>query len=218
MLRTEPLSEDNWNDFVALCHEMGPNRSCWCLWWRERPGRQDGTARSRAEALVRESGHPLGALAYEAGAPVGWVAVSPRSEYPRLNAGRTTAPLGSAEGTWAVPCFFVVPPLRGKGVARALLGAALDLARSEGARWIEGVPGDPATKDRSPSASYTGTVALFRAAGFTEVARRTPKGRVLMRLDLAEGSGRGRGHGAVRRGRRPAVQLDAAGSDAEPSS
>jgi GNAT superfamily N-acetyltransferase len=196
----EPLSEANWEDFARLCRAMGSNRSCWCLWWREDGHRGEGTARSRAFELVRDSDHPIGALAYEGAEPVGWVAVSPRSEYPRLNRTRATAPVGPLMGCWAVPCFFVHPSFRARGITRRLLDAALDIARAHGAEAVDGVPGDPATKPRTAAASYTGTVALFAEAGFREVARRTAKARVVMRLDLerprCEGPSQGRPEGS----------------------
>jgi hypothetical protein len=62
-----------------------------------------------------------------------------------------------------------------------LLDAAVDFAVSHGARRVEGVPVDPATRTRSSSASYTGTLPTFLSAGFSEMARRTPKGRVVVR-------------------------------------
>jgi hypothetical protein len=39
----------------------------------------------------------------------------------------------------------------------------------------------PATKPRTATASYTGTLPTFLAAGFEEVARRSPKSRVVVR-------------------------------------
>lgn len=178
------MTEANWEDFARLCRAMGSNRSCWCLWWRDDGHRGEGPARSRALQLVRDSAHPIGALAYEGDEAVGWVAVSPRSEYPRLNRTRATAPVGPLEGSWAIPCFFVLPSVRGNGITRQLIAAALDIARAHGAEAVEGVPGDPAKKVRTPAASYTGTVGLFGEAGFREVARRSEKGRVVMRLNL----------------------------------
>jgi GNAT superfamily N-acetyltransferase len=183
------LTEASWEDFALLCRAMGSNRSCWCLWWREDGNRGQGTARSRALQLVRTSVHPIGALAYEGTQPFGWVAVSPRSEYIRLNRARDTEPVDPLEGVWAVPCFFVLPSFRGKGVTRQLLAAAIAIARAHGADTVEGVPGDPATKQRTPAASYTGTVTLFTGAGFREVARRTKSGRVIMHLELGQPQG-----------------------------
>lgn len=181
--RVEPLSPGRWEDFAVLCRAMGTNRACWCMWWREE-GHQAGTRRERARSLVDTAVHPIGLLAYAGGEPVGWAAVSPRAEYPRLNHTRETAAVGACGTVWAVPCFFVLESHRHRGVARALLAAAVELAASAGASAVEGVPGDPDTRARSPSASYTGTTGLFARAGFVEVARRTPKGRVVMRRQL----------------------------------
>ncbi len=125
--------------------------------------------------------HRLGLIAYAGEKPVGWVAVAPRVEYPHLNQTRDTAPLGDITRIWVVPCFFVVEANRGQGVATILLNAAVEFAKEHGATAIEGVPGDPDTRTRSPSASYTGSTALFQAMGFQEFCRRTPKGRVVMR-------------------------------------
>ena len=184
MRHVEPLTAERWEDFARLCRAMGPNRSCWCMWWRDDGQSQASRAGERARRLVEQSGHPVGLLAYSDGEVVGWAAVSPREEYPRLNNGRDTAPVGDREGVWVLPCLFVVEEHRRTGVTAPLVDAAVELARSMGASAIEGVPGDPATRTRTPSASYTGTVGLFTAAGFTEVARRTAKGRVVMRREL----------------------------------
>lgn len=182
--RVEPLTLERWEDFSQLCRAMGPNRSCWCMWWRDDGRPKDLTSRERALQLVERSVHPVGLLAYSDEKVIGWAAVSPREEYPRLNKRRDTAPVDDQEGAWVLPCLFVVKEYRHKGVTKALVTAAVEFARSEGARVIEAVPGDPATLVRTPSASYTGTVGLFGATGFSEVARRTKKGRVVMRRDL----------------------------------
>jgi len=177
----QPLTPERWEDFACLCRQMGPNRSCWCMWWRQDGTPQEGTARERAHALVLRPGPPIGLIAYEGGEPVGWAAAGPREDYPRLQAGRDTAPVDGRPGVWAVPCFFVVEGRRRQGVARALLAAAVEFAAAHGASAVEGVPGDPATRRRTPGGSYTGTTSMFAEAGFVEVARRSPKGRVVMR-------------------------------------
>ena len=184
MLSIKPLTTENWQDFASLCAVMGPNRSCWCMWWRDDGGRPKDPARTRAWSLVERSSVPIGLIGYAKSDPVGWVAVGNRPAYPRLNRGRDTAPIDGATGGWVIPCFFVREAYRGRGMATALLNAAVEFAHEHGASAVEGVPGDPATRRRSPTASYTGTTAMFAQAGFVECARRTPKGRVLMRREL----------------------------------
>lgn len=178
------LTLDRWPDFVALARQMGGNRGCYCMWWREERGERLRRPRADAARQVVAEGPAPGLVAYAGGTPVGWCAVAPRAVYPRLNTGRDTRPLADVSDlgrVWVVSCFFVPEPWRGRGVSRALLDAAVDFAYRSGAAVVEGVPVDPAVVDRSPGASYTGTLPMFLAAGFEEVARPTPKARVTVR-------------------------------------
>ena len=83
-------------------------------------------------------------------------------------------------------CFAVDSRHRRSGVGSALLKAAVDFAREHGATAVEGHPVDVAALSAARvagSAIFTGTVAMFSAAGFTEVAR-TYSTRPVMRLLL----------------------------------
>lgn len=87
-------------------------------------------------------------------------------------------------GVWWVTCFAIDSPHRRSGVGSALLEAAVTFARDHGATAVEGHPVDVAalTATRvSGSALYTGTMAMFVAAGFAEVGR-TFRSRPVMRL------------------------------------
>jgi GNAT superfamily N-acetyltransferase len=177
------LDPDRWPDFLALARQMGGNRSCYCMWWREERGERLRRPRAAAARNVVDQGPP-GLIAYDGDTPVGWCAVAPRSAYPRLNTARDTRPLADADDldrVWVVSCFFVPEQWRGRGVSRSLLAAAVDFAYRNGATVVEGVPIDPGVVDRSPGGSYTGTLPMFLAAGFEEVARPTPKARVTVR-------------------------------------
>ena len=62
---------------------------------------------------------------------------------------------------------------RGQGVARALLDAAVDHARSRGAEALEAYPVRVGDADAiHPDAAFTGTLPMFERAGFTVVADR----------------------------------------------
>ena len=82
---------------------------------------------------------------------------------------------------WLISCFYVRKGHRRRGITRALISAAVDLARSRGAPAVEACPLDGAF---SPSATSAGYASTFAAAGFTEIARCSPK-RPIMRLHLA---------------------------------
>ena len=63
-----------------------------------------------------------------------------------------------------------------------MIDGALDFARSRGAPAVEAYPVDGAV---SPSATSTGYVSTFAAAGFVEVARRSPE-KPIMRYSFTE--------------------------------
>jgi GNAT superfamily N-acetyltransferase len=70
---------------------------------------------------------------------------------------------------------------RRRGLSVALLRAAGDFAASQGARIVEGYPVEPSSGTMPDAFAWTGTAAAFRAAGYEEVARGSPK-RPIMRL------------------------------------
>jgi GNAT superfamily N-acetyltransferase len=128
-------------------------------------------ARQMQKSIV-DSGTIPGLLAYIDDQPVGWIALEPRSAYPRLAHSRVLKPVDEQE-VWSVTCFFVDRKYRRQGVTISLLKAAIGYVRSKGGRVIEGYPVDP--QEILPDAfAYNGTVSAFQKAGFREVARRSP--------------------------------------------
>ena len=112
------------------------------------------------------------------GVPVGWVAVEPRTEYPRL-LGLPTVWRGRHEdkqddGVWSVTCFVVRKGYRRHGITYALAAATVGYARENGARALEGYamrtqPGREITWGEL----HVGAVQAFADAGFAEVSRRS---------------------------------------------
>jgi GNAT superfamily N-acetyltransferase len=141
--------------------------------------------RSSFEALARASDQPVGLLAYRDGRTVGWCATGPRSRYGRTIGPRTRILAGrdrsEDDSVWLVPCFFVRVGERGRGITRALLDEAVELARSHGAPAIEGFP-RAAELEPSPD-DYLGREETFADCGFRVIARPTPR-RAVMRRDL----------------------------------
>jgi len=133
------------------------------------------------EELVRERREP-GLVAYDDGEPVGWVSVGPRDDFARQQRSPVLAPPDDTPGLWTVNCFWIRKDRRGQGVAQALLRAATEHAISRGATAVDGIPIDPAARAKAADA-YTGVVAMFESEGYVEVARRKPKGRVIMRRE-----------------------------------
>ena len=177
------LTADTWPSLATL---FGANKTvggCWCVWFmRPHAEVQAGWGAGNEEFLRAQLGAPLGLLAHDADGPAGWVAVAPRSSYPRL----ATSPITASDagpGTWSVTCFFVHRRARRQGLAATLLSSAVDFAAARGATAVEGHPVDTEGVRRSSGDLYHGTLEMFRAAGFALVDRRGTR-RALVRKEI----------------------------------
>lgn len=189
--KVRALTQANFADLEELFAGKGCSfaRGCWCMGYRlrGRPKPPDGMTtaaynRSLLLALAAKDTTP-GLIGYDAaGVPVGWVTAGPRDDFARLARSPVMNPVDS-KPVWVVVCFVVPTPYRGKGVATAMLGHAIEHARSQGARAIEGFPIDKVSRS-ADQWLWHGTLTMFTAAGFREVARRKPE-RPVMRLDLS---------------------------------
>jgi GNAT superfamily N-acetyltransferase len=187
-LRVVPATPDLWDDLVRLFGPRGACAGCWCMWWRLSPARwREGKTGGNRRALQRlvASGEPPGLIAYDGETPVGWVALAPREDYPRLLRSRSLKPIDETP-VWSVTCFFVTKSHRRRGVSATLLRAAAEFARERGARMIEGYP-VVSTKGAMPDAfAWTGLPGSFERAGFREAARPSASRRI-MRKALRNG-------------------------------
>jgi GNAT superfamily N-acetyltransferase len=172
-----PVTPDRWDDFADLFTRPGPrggggpgSGGCWCMWWRQRTGSRERNRRAM-RTLVKEGREP-GLLAYEDGVAIGWVSVSPREDFGHLARSKHYGPAEPEEGVWSIVCFHIHPSARRKGVAKALLHAAVEHALRRGARAIEAYP-----HQRRPD--YMGSAEMFEAAGFRPV--RSASVRTIMR-------------------------------------
>jgi GNAT superfamily N-acetyltransferase len=168
----KPLTAQLWPAFVELLDQGGPAGRCWCMAPRigaEYRRRSPERNRSDFGELV-EQGPPPGLLALRNEVAVGWCALSPREALPALDRGLRTKPLDDLP-VWVIACLYVGKGHRRQGVSSALIAGAVDLARAAGAPAVEAFPLDGSL---SPSATGTGYASTFAAAGFVEVARRSP--------------------------------------------
>lgn len=186
-LEFRPLTPENWDDFEHLFGARGACGGCWCMFFRLNQKDFDsykGFANRQSMYDLVHSGKVPGILAYVAGQPAAWCAVAPRQEYSRLARSRIFKPIDD-QFVWSVVCFFVARGYRRQGVTSRLLVAAIDFARSQGAKILEGYPEQP-QKDKAPDVFlYTGIFSAFQKAGFQEVARRSPN-RPMMRYYIEE--------------------------------
>lgn len=167
-LRVAPVTAQTWRDFEELFGARGSPHYCWCAPYRFRHGHEVGADERRR--MMRELVHssvPIGVLAYDGDAPVGWCSAAPRESYVKLERSRVMPRVTSAP-TWTVLCFFVRRPYRRAGVSEVLLAGAIALAREHGAQVIEGYPYDSA----GLTATHRGRARVFHALGFVQDGRR----------------------------------------------
>lgn len=189
-VQVRPATPDRWGDVVEAFGKRGEDASwCWCQRFLHNSGGPPWAARDNRSALHREITEAIvapGLIAYVDDHPAGWTRVGPRSALPGVSGNRALAKLlrNDDPGVWWVTCFAVDQRYRRRGVGSALLEAAAAFAQHHGARAIEGHPVDveALTAARvSGSAVFTGTMAMFAAAGFVEVGRTFPSRPVMRR-------------------------------------
>jgi GNAT superfamily N-acetyltransferase len=151
---------------------------CWDLWWRHTDdqkkdlgivgGSKEQNTRRRREIMqtLSRRRHAPVLVAYADGEPAGFISLGPRSDYDQLRAGKTTQPVDDVPA-WVIPCMTVRKRYRGRGVALALLRAAIGYAGQHGAPAIEGYPRPD--ERMSDAAVFMGTESLFRRAGFRKI-------------------------------------------------
>jgi GNAT superfamily N-acetyltransferase len=183
-LAVRDLTPELWPALVTLFGPRGACGGCWCMYWRLEKGERwedlkGAPAKRRLKRLVA-AGKARGAIAFAGQEPVGWIAYGPRRDFPRLDRARTLACPDAGE-VWALPCFYIKPGWRDRGVAAALLAHALKSLRRLGAPVAEGYPVNLKTGQRLPNAfAWTGTRGLFERAGF-ELAGPGSTSKVRMR-------------------------------------
>jgi GNAT superfamily N-acetyltransferase len=194
-LTVVPANEASWDDLQDVLGRSDAGQ-CQCqrfkvLGWIWRDSTlEERTAMLRAQTACGNPGAAAtsGLLAYVDGEPAGWVAVEPRTAYPKLRTSRI--PWSGRDedkddhGVWAVTCFVVRKGYRGRGLTYHLAQATIDFARERGARALEAYPMiTEAGKQITWGELHVGARQVFEDAGFEQVNRPTVR-RVVMRIDF----------------------------------
>jgi ribosomal protein S18 acetylase RimI-like enzyme len=193
-----PANKARCDDLQTVFGPRGAAAFCQCQRYKLRPKEafRKFPVEERAHRLrtQTECGNPRskttsGLVAYLDGEPVGWCAVEPRPRFTGLLRNNRVPWEGRAEdkadeSVWAVTCVHVRVGFRRRGIAHALARAAVDHARTNGARALEGYPiltkpGAQITWDEI----HVGSPSIFAGAGLTQVTHPTPR-RLVMRLDF----------------------------------
>jgi GNAT superfamily N-acetyltransferase len=197
-----PANQVPWDDLKAVFGDRDSGR-CNCQRFKTRGWFWEQATDEQRRAQLRDQANcddptatsTTGLVAYlhnqdQEATPVGWVAVEPRTEYPRL-LGLPTVWKGRPDedsrddSVWAVTCFVVRKGYRRRGITYALAEAAVGYARANGARALEGYamltqPGREITWGEL----HVGARQVFAEAGLAEVSRPSVR-RAVMRIDFA---------------------------------
>ena len=191
-LRIVPANEATWQDLVAIFGTADYPFHCQCqrfkvTGWLWRDTSLDERLAMHREATAcdqPEAEHTSGLVAYLGDEPAGWVAVEPRTAYPKLRTSRVPWS-GRHEdkddtGVWAITCFCVRKGYRGRGITYPLAEAAIAHARARGATAVEAYPmvTEPGV-EITWGEVHVGAVQVFVDAGLTEVSTPTKRRRVV---------------------------------------
>lgn len=186
----KPATRARFSDVATMLGPKNPTSNvCWCLSHRlDSKTNRELVGSARGEYVRTLTSRPIapGVLAYDGDEVVGWAAVAPRSELPFARS--TKIPHVDDLSVWSVWCIRVRPGHRGRGIAHALVGGAVDYAASKGAPAVEGYPVDNKGQKVDLTMAFVGTRNLFEKAGFTKAADTDAVAggfpRVLMRRTL----------------------------------
>ena len=196
-IRVVPANEATWEDIAAVFGTRGSSSVCFCQRYKLHPGEAFSKSPAAERALrlrgQTNAGHPdadstSGLIAYLGDEPVGWCAVEPRPAYFGLLRVYRTPWEGRTEdkaddSVWSVTCVLVRAGYRRRGIAYELARAAVDHARSRGARALEAYPMRTEAGEITWDEIHVGAQSVFAAAGMAQV-NRPGKRRVVMRVDF----------------------------------
>ena len=193
-----PANQASWADLQAVFGTADYPGMCYCQHYKTRDchwsslsgEERQGRLRAQTRCDNPRAKTTSGLVAYLGHEPVGWVAVEPRTAYPRLPKVRTVwsgrQEDKTDDGVWAVTCFVTRKGYRKRGITYALAAATVGFARDQGARALEAYPMITSPgKEITWGELHVGSRQVFTDAGFTEVSHPSPR-RVVMRIDFAD--------------------------------
>ncbi|MBK8202601.1 MAG: GNAT family N-acetyltransferase [Bdellovibrionales bacterium] len=159
----QQLSSANWNDFVSLMQTDAQCSECWCLNHREPAGCATGMAAQEKMKQLTDKNKVGGLLAFSGTECVGWLSIDPMTEMVGHDCQSSAKP-----DEWSIHCIFVKDGFRGQGISSELIRAAIEFARSKGARVASAFPIPAENRSRFPvnEAEFSGRFSTYSKMGF----------------------------------------------------
>jgi hypothetical protein len=177
------LTDQTWPAFARLVEaNNGVWGGCWCVGFHLKLGKGRTAADNRAEKEQRvHERRTHNALVFSDDDCLGWCQFGSPDELPEIKSKRLYDKGLVALPDWRITCFFTGKGLRGRGVADAALGGALEEIAWLGGGTVEGYPEE--TDDRKVSGSFlhTGPMSAFENHGFTRTRPISPHRWVVTR-------------------------------------
>ncbi len=195
-LTTVPANQASCGDLAVIFGTADYPGQCQCQRYKVAGSFWRNSTQDQRTTMLREQtrcGDPgarvtSGLVGYLGTEPVGWVAVEPRTAYPKLATSRIVW-RGRDEdkdddSVWAVTCLVVRKGYRGRGLTYDLARATIGFAREHGARALEAYPIVTRPGQKVPWGDlHVGARQVFEEAGFAEICRPTLR-CVVMRIDF----------------------------------
>ncbi|MFG2825097.1 GNAT family N-acetyltransferase [Kitasatospora sp. NPDC048365] len=184
---TRLLDVGTWEGFAGLVERHnGVWGGCWCLGFHPEGVRNStGPAENRAAKRAHvERGTCHQVLVFAEGECVGWCQFGPPAELPNIKNRAAYAKELDRLPDWRIGCVFTATAHRGRGVARAAVGAALAAIGKAGGGTVEAYPEQ--SEGRPPQRGayfHTGPEELYAGFGFVR-DRRIAKWRWVMRCTV----------------------------------
>jgi GNAT superfamily N-acetyltransferase len=184
--KVQPVTKDNWNQFVELFGERGACANCWCMYYRLskadfNSGKLNNGNKNSMQAIIL-NGKPAGLLGYLKEKPVAWCAFAPREDFIKLEKSRVHKRIDN-KMVWSIPCFFIHKEYRNSGISGLLLQRAIEYAKSKAIKIIEAYPTIPTQEKLPDSFAWVGFYKTFERTGFKIVDRKS-KNRPMVRYYL----------------------------------
>lgn len=184
-IQLKPLTPATWALFETLMGEKGGCGGCWCMAFRLSSKEFTANKYAGNKRLMKgivAGGRPVGLIAVLNNAPVGWIALAPREDHPRIDNSRSFKRIDDMP-VWSITCFFIRKDWRRRGLSRLLIGAVVEYARQQKIRALEAYPMIPYDTKAPAAFLWTGVLSAFLANSF-RVVRQSWKSRAMVRLEL----------------------------------